>query len=153
MPGSSSSTPQPLGLLFLLLAVGLIGLLGMMATFAWMASSWDMGGMMGSDHMSTMMGGGGRNSSGDPSQQGDATATVIIEDFAYSPGNLQVPRGARVTWTNRDSAPHSATDTGGTWDTGVLAKGKSGTLTFESAGTFDYFCSVHPNMKARLVVQ
>jgi plastocyanin len=61
--------------------------------------------------------------------------------------------GGKLTWTNRDSAPHSATDTGGTWDTGVLAKDESATLTFASAGTFDYFCSLHPDMKARLVVQ
>ena len=102
--------------------------------------------------MGRMMG-GGRNSSGDPLQQGSAEEAIIIEDFAYSPGNLHVPVGARVTWTNRDSAPHSATDAGGTWDTGVLAKGKSATLTFEGAGTFDYYCSVHPSMKARVVVQ
>ncbi len=150
MANAMSGPPRLVSLLFV---VGLIGLLGITGTFAWMASSWDMGGMMDGGHMGGMMGGGGHNSLRDPSQQGSAAETIIIEDFAYSPGNLQVPVGARVTWTNRDSAPHFATDTGGTWDTGVLARGKSATLTFESTGAFDYFCSVHPNMKARLVVQ
>jgi plastocyanin len=78
---------------------------------------------------------------------------IAIENFAYSPGNLEIAVGAKVTWTNRDRAPHSATDSGGAWDTGVLGEGKSATRTFASAGTFEYFCSVHPNMKARLVVQ
>jgi plastocyanin len=103
--------------------------------------------------MDGMMGGGGRDSSGEAVRQGGAAEVIIIEDFAYAPGNLQVPVGGKLTWTNRDSAPHSATDTGGTWDTGVLAQGESATLTFASAGTFDYFCSLHPEMKARLVVQ
>ncbi len=145
-----SGPPRLLSLVF---AVGLIGLLGMIGTFAWMASSWDMGGAMDRGHMGGMMGGGGRNTAGDPVQQGSAAQPIAIEDFAYSPGNIQVPVGARVTWNNRDSVPHSATDAGGTWDTGVLAEGKSATLTFDTAGTFDYFCTIHPNMKARLVVQ
>jgi plastocyanin len=146
-----SGPPRLLSLLFV---VGLIGLLGMMGTFSvWMAPSWDVGGMMDGGHMGGMMGGGGRNSSGQPAQQGAANETIIIENFAYSPGNLQVPVGARVTWTNRDGAPHSATDAGGSWDTGVLAKGKSATLTFDTAGTFNYFCTIHPSMKARVVVQ
>ena len=147
------STPLLQGVLLLLFVVGIIGLVSTMGALLWAGgSSWDWGGMMGGGHMSGMTG-GGRNSSGDASQQGGAVETIMIEDFAYSPGNLQVPLGARVTWTNRDSAPHSATDTVAAWDTGVFGKGKSATLTFERAGTFDYFCSVHPNMKARLVVR
>ncbi|MBI2765927.1 MAG: cupredoxin family copper-binding protein [Chloroflexi bacterium] len=142
----------PPRVLFLLFAIGGLGLLGTLGTFAWMASSWGMGGMMGSDHMGGMMG-GGRDASGDPSRQGTAAETVTIQDFAFSPGNLQVPIGARVTWTNQDSAPHSATANGGAWDTGVLRQGKSATITFTTSGTFDYYCTVHPNMKARLVVQ
>ena len=129
----------------LLFATVLIGLLTMTTgAFVWMATSWAAGGMMG---------GGGRNSSGDAARQGSAAEAITIQDFAYSPGNLQLPVGVTVTWTNRDTAPHSATDSGRTWDTGVLSRGKSKTLTFEAAGTFDYFCSVHPSMKARLVVQ
>ncbi|MBA4180572.1 MAG: hypothetical protein C0506_08300 [Anaerolinea sp.] len=140
--------------LALLLGFGLIGLLAItIGSFAWMASSWDASGMMGGGHMGGMMGGGGRNASGDAARQGTAAETIAIEDFAYSPGNLQIPVGGTVTWTNRDSAPHSATDTGRAWDTGVLGRGKSATLTFPTAGTFDYFCTIHPNMKARLVVQ
>ena len=144
----------PSRLVLLLLAFALVGLLTMTTgAFVWMGSSWDVGGTMGGGHMGGMMGGGGRNSSADSIRQGGAVETITIQDFQYSPGNLQLPVGGKVTWTNRDSAPHSATDVGGAWDTGVFGKGKSATVTFGATGTFDYFCSVHPNMKARLVVQ
>lgn len=136
-----------------LLAVVLASLLTAgVGAFAWMASSgfnWTMGG----GHMGGMMGGGGSNSSGDAVRQGTLAETVTIQNFAFAPGNLQIPVGGKVTWVNRDSAPHSATDSGGAWDTGVLAQGASKTLTFGTKGTFDYYCSVHPSMKARLVVQ
>ena len=142
--------PGPTRLPAFLLAVVLASLLTVgVGAFAWMASSSGFGWTMGGGHM----GGGGRNSSGDAARQGSLAETVTIENFAYAPGNLQLPVGGKVTWTNCDPAPHSATDSGGTWDTGVLAKGGSKTLTFGTRGTFDYYCSVHPSMKARLVVQ
>ncbi len=149
MNNIASGPPKRVSLAF---AVGLVGLVGMMGSLAWMASSRDWGTMMGNDHMGGMMG-GGLDTSGDPSSQGSTTETITIKDFSYSSGNLEVPVGARLTWTNRDSAPHSATANDGSWDTGVLSKGKSASLTFASVGTFDYFCTLHPNMKARLVVQ
>lgn len=152
MSGSSRTAPRPPRMLSFLFAIGLMGLLGLMGAFAWMASPWDMSGMMDGGHMGGMMG-KGKDASGDPTRQGTATESLSMEDFAYSPGNLLVPVGARLTWINHDSAPHSATDANGTWDTGVLAKGMSATLTFDMAGTFDYYCSVHPSMKARIVVQ
>ena len=152
MQDVGGATPGQKRLLAMLLAVGLIGLVVVMAGIGtWMASSWPMGGW-GSDHMSRMMG-GGRNSSGEPARKGGATETVVIQDYAYSPGNIQVPVGAKVTWTNRDSAPHSATAKDGSWDTGVLAKGESATRTFDRPGTFDYYCSIHPNMEAWLAVR
>lgn len=98
MSGPNSTASPPPGALTLLFGVGLIGLLGMMGTFAWMASTWEMSGMMRGDHMGRTMG-GGRDTSGGAARQGTATETIVIEDFAYSPGNLQVPVGARVTWT------------------------------------------------------
>ncbi len=114
------ATPGQKRMLAMLFAVGLIGLVVVMAGMGtWIASSWPPGGW-GSDHMSRMMG-GGRNSSGEPARQGGAIETMVIQDYAYSPGNFQVPVGAKVTWTNRDSAPHSATAKDGSWDTGVLA--------------------------------
>lgn len=109
------------------------------------ASDWDMD--MWDMH------GRGRSTSDSPLVQGGRQADVTIEDFAFVPGNLEVPIGAAVTWTNRDSAPHDATARNGDWKTTRLSDNESDTLTFTSPGTFDYYCSIHPSMKARLVVK
>ena len=82
-----------------------------------------------------------------------ATAhTVMIEWFAFVPAQLSVNVGDTVTFTNADGAPHTATDVNGAFDTGRLSRGQSATLTFNSAGAFDYFCTIHPNMKASITI-
>ncbi len=153
MFGADRGGAGPQRSLALLVAIGLLGLFGMAGMLIWAGSSWDSGGMMGNDHMSRMMGGGGRDASKDPATRGGPAETVAIEDFDYRPGNLQIAAGSRVTWTNKDSTPHSATDSGRAWDTGVLAREKSATLIFSVPGTFEYFCTVHPSMKGRLEVR
>jgi plastocyanin len=78
---------------------------------------------------------------------------VTIQNFAYSPATITVKVGDKITWTNQDSIGHSATADNGSFDTGVLQQGQSGSITFSKAGTFTYHCSVHPNMKATVIVQ
>lgn len=112
---------------------------------------WGMGWGM-DDHMGRMMG-GGSNTSNAPVAIGSTSEGVTIRDSTFTPGNLQVPVGARVTWTNSDDAPHSATAKDRTWDTGILSKGESKTLTFDKAGDYIYYCTVHPSMVARLRVR
>lgn len=132
-----------------LLAVGValvIALFVVLPVAAMAANDWDMGGMWN-------MHGRGRNTSDSPVVQGSAQANVRIADFAFQPGNLQVPVGATVTWTNEDSAPHDATARDADWETGRLSDGDSDTLTFDRAGDYDYYCSIHPSMKAKLVVR
>lgn len=85
-----------------------------------------------------------------PSAVGNA---VTIQNFSFSPSTITIHPGDSITWTNMDSAPHSATADDGSFDTGVLQKGQSKTLKFSSMGTFTYHCSVHPSMKAKVVVQ
>ena len=140
--------------LFLLLVALVIGLVVMSAVaFSAMArGGWDIGWGMGGGHMGHMMG-GGANTSNAPVSVGNSTESVAIRDFAFMPGNLQVPVGANVTWTNYDTAPHSATAKDGSWDTGVFSKGESKTLTFDKAGDYSYYCTVHPSMVARLQVR
>jgi len=137
-------------------AASLLSMAGMvayaMARGDWGVGSW--GGMgMGSGHMQQMMGGGGVDTSNATPSVGTKTATVDMRDFAYSPGNLQVPVGATVTFTNHDVAPHSATARDGSWDTGILNQGESKTVTFDKPGDYEYYCVVHPNMVARLTVR
>ena len=139
--------------LFVLLVAVVTGVVLLSAVaFASMAhGGWDMGWGMG-DHMGRMMG-GGTNTSNSAVSVGSTSESVAIRDFAFTPGNLQVPVGAKVTWTNYDDAPHSATAKDGTWDTGILSKGESKTLTFDKAGDYTYYCTVHPSMVARLQVR
>jgi plastocyanin len=64
---------------------------------------------------------------------------------------LEVPVGTTVTWTNNDPSQHTATSTGN-FDSGVLAQGGTFSFTFDTAGTYDYICSLHPNMTGQIVV-
>lgn len=78
--------------------------------------------------------------------------SVAIKDFAFKPASISVSVGDSITWTNQDSAPHTATANDGSFDTGNLDKGQSGSVTLSKAGTFAYICSVHPSMKGTVVV-
>jgi plastocyanin len=79
---------------------------------------------------------------------------VAIKDFAFNPPEITVPVGGSVTWTNDDPAPHTATGLDReALQSGTLAPGESFTQTFDTAGTFDYFCEFHANMKGSIVVE
>lgn len=92
-------------------------------------------------------------------EQEEAAATtegiaVEIKDFAFNPPTIEVPAGGSITWTNQDNVPHTATGL----DRAVLQSGAitfdgSFTQTFADAGSFDYFCEFHPNMKGTIVVE
>lgn len=83
---------------------------------------------------------------------GSAATGVEIVEFTYDPDPIEVEVGDSVTWTNEDSAPHTATADDGSFDTGTLDKGKPGTVSFEEAGTFPYFCEIHPTMHGTVEV-
>lgn len=82
-----------------------------------------------------------------------AKNSVEIKNFSFVPATLKIKAGETVTWTNRDSVGHSATADDKSFDTGILATGKSGTATFAKAGTYTYFCITHPNMKGTIEVE
>jgi len=80
--------------------------------------------------------------------------TIDIADFTFKPETVTVKAGTKVTWINNDSAPHTATDTaGGAFDTGTLREGDKKTLRLKEPGTYAYICSIHPFMKATVIVQ
>ena len=81
-----------------------------------------------------------------------ADQAVAISGFSFSPGSVTIAVGDTVTWTNSDAQAHTATADDGSWDTGTLANGASGTITFSTAGTFAYECSIHPQQMRGLVV-
>ena len=82
-----------------------------------------------------------------------ADHAVGISGFNFSPPSVTVTVGDTVTWTNSDDVPHTATADGGTFDTGTLDNGDSNTVTFSTAGSFPYHCSVHPQMTGTVVVE
>lgn len=81
-----------------------------------------------------------------PSGEAARSAKVEIEDFAYVPETVTIQAGGKVTWINRDSAEHTATLDDGSFDTGDLAEGKLKSQSFKDAGTYSYFCEIHPDM-------
>jgi plastocyanin len=81
---------------------------------------------------------------------GDA---VTIQNFAFGPATLSVAVGSTVTWTNADSAAHTVTADDGSFDSKSIAAGSTFSQTFDTAGTFAYHCSIHPNMTASVDVK
>jgi plastocyanin len=79
---------------------------------------------------------------------------VQIKDFLYDPEAITVAAGTKLTFTNQDSAPHTATSgSGGGFDTGTLTKGQSKTINVTKTGTFAYICTIHPFMKGTVIVK
>jgi nitrite reductase (NO-forming) len=91
---------------------------------------------------------------------GDVQPLNAPDEFAdienpadYSVNVLMVALGATVTWTNDDPAiPHTVTDVGGSFDSGILQPGQSFSYTFDKPGDFEYFCTLHPWMRAKVEV-
>ena len=75
------------------------------------------------------------------------------DEYNYGPKRTVVPVGSMVTFVNEGDMPHTATDQGGTWDTGMLAPQQKTTLKFDKPGEYIYFCLPHPWMIGQLVVQ
>jgi plastocyanin len=82
-------------------------------------------------------------------------AGINIDNFSFAPGALVIAKGTRVTWTNRDDIPHTVTDAAGqrAFKSSPLDTGDAFSYTFSNAGTYHYFCSLHPKMEGTVVVQ
>ena len=83
------------------------------------------------------------------------TAHVVLMDkFAFQPAVLAVAAGETVEWKNAGIVPHTATSLDGkTFDSGKIQTGASWRVTLKRQGTFEYICTLHPNMKGRLIVR
>jgi plastocyanin len=86
-------------------------------------------------------------------QSSAANADVKIDNFSFGPETLTVPVGATVTWTNRDDIPHTVVSTDGVFKSKVRDTDEKFSYTFDKAGTYPYYCSVHPKMTGKIVVQ
>jgi plastocyanin len=81
------------------------------------------------------------------------TDAVSIQSFAFSPSTINVTVNATVTWTNKDAAAHSVTSDDGLFDSGLFSTNATYSHQFTTAGTFNYHCSAHPSMLAKVIVQ
>lgn len=86
-------------------------------------------------------------------QQKTEPAEVKVDNFTFGPGTLTVPVGTTVTWTNRDDIPHTVVSTDRTFKSKVLDTDERFSFSFDKAGSYQYFCSIHPKMTGKVVVQ
>lgn len=78
---------------------------------------------------------------------------VIVENFTFKPKEVVVSAGEKVTWIQKDRAPHTATANNGSFDSGRLTKGDKFTHTFSKKGIYDYLCTIHPSMRGKIIVK
>jgi plastocyanin len=82
-----------------------------------------------------------------------STAEVKIDNFVFGPAAITVPVGTTVTWVNRDDIPHTVVSTDKVFKSKVLDTDEKFSYTFAKAGEYPYFCSIHPKMTGKVVVQ
>ena len=86
-------------------------------------------------------------------QPSAAKAGVKIDNFVFGPQTITVPVGTTVTWTNSDDIPHTSVSTEGVFKSKVLDTDEKFSYTFTKAGTYPYYCTIHPKMTGKVVVQ
>jgi 3',5'-cyclic-AMP phosphodiesterase len=80
------------------------------------------------------------------------TPDVVVDNFSFRPGTLSVPVGSTITWSNRDDVPHTVVSTEQKFKSPVLDTDQRFSYRFDAAGTYKYFCSLHPRMTGQVVV-
>jgi plastocyanin len=81
------------------------------------------------------------------------SAEVTIDNFTFGPQTITVPVGTTVTWTNKDDIPHTSVSTEGVFKSKVLDTDEKFSYTFTKAGTYPYYCTIHPKMTGQIVVK
>ncbi len=84
-----------------------------------------------------------------------AALVVSIDNFNFKPKELTISAGTTVTWVNKDDVPHTATAKGESpaFDSKALDTDDKYSFTFKNAGTFEYYCKVHPHMTGTIIVK
>jgi len=83
---------------------------------------------------------------------------ITIQGNAFQPASLTVVKGTTVTWTNKDSYAHTVTsgispNPNGTFNSNNVSANQTFSFKFDNAGSFDYFCMIHTQMKAKIIVE
>ncbi len=85
---------------------------------------------------------------------GNTDGAVTIDNFSFTPQILSTIAGTKVTWTNKDEVPHTVTSVDKHFtSSGVLDTDAQYSYTFSERGEYDYYCSVHPHMTGKVIVQ
>src|SRR5690348_10003656 len=88
----------------------------------------------------------------DPAQQtDDQQRGVSITAFTFEPAEMTIDAGTSITWVNTDGVPHTSTGLSRLWG-GVLTTDESFTYSFDTPGTYPYFCEIHPAMVGSIIV-
>ena len=83
-----------------------------------------------------------------------APVAIKIDNFSFTPQTTTVAAGTQVTWTNQDDIPHTVvSDDKTTFKSHALDTDEKFSFTFAKPGTYEYFCSIHPKMTAKIIVQ
>jgi plastocyanin len=85
--------------------------------------------------------------------EANQTAEVRVDNFTFGPQSIMVPVNTTVTWVNRDDIPHVIVSTDGVFRSKALDTDDKYSFTFTKAGTYPYFCGIHPKMVGKIVVQ
>lgn len=85
--------------------------------------------------------------------KGDIETTITIDNFTFTPAELTVATGTTVKWINRDDIPHSVVENDKKFRSKALDTEDSYSFTFTAAGTFQYFCGLHPHMRGKVIVK
>lgn len=85
--------------------------------------------------------------------QNKPATEVKIDNFVFAPNPVTVPAGTTIRWTNRDDIPHNVVAEDKSFKSKVMDTDESFTYTFSKPGTYNYFCSIHPRMTGKVVVQ
>jgi plastocyanin len=86
-------------------------------------------------------------------QEKAGTNAVTIDNFSFGPMQLEVAAGTQVTWINKDDVPHTVVSVDHKFKSRALDTDEKFSSTFQDAGTYEYFCSVHPKMTGKIVVK
>ncbi len=82
-----------------------------------------------------------------------APAQVTVDNFTFGPSSLTVAANSTVTWVNKDDVPHVIASDAGLFKSKALDTDDKYSYTFNKPGTYSYYCSVHPKMVGKIVVQ
>ncbi|MFL6299783.1 MAG: cupredoxin family copper-binding protein [Terriglobales bacterium] len=79
--------------------------------------------------------------------------TITIDNFSFMPAPMTIPVGTTITWINRDDVPHTVVAENQQFKSKALDTDEKFSYTFDKPGTYSYFCSIHPKMVAKIIVE